>query len=452
MAQHAKLSPSGAKKWMTCAGSVAMEDGLPEQNSQYADEGTAAHFLGSESLTNGVHPATYLGRVIEVGYDKASDFDGAVWGPAPLPTGYVPPAPAGWDLRSCFTVDAEMVAHVNTYVQNVLRSAQGGELLVEQKLMIDWLTGEEGASGTGDVVILKPDERLLESHDLKYGQGLAVKPDNNEQLMIYALAALEQYSMLGDFDDVLIVIHQPRVQHEPLTWRVSVEDLRVFEAKVRAAAGYALHAYEYRDNWLPSRISESVAYLTPSKDGCQWCKAKAQCPALAQQVIAAVADDFVDLDEPLAPQLAGCNDRTMDGATLANMLSAVDLIELWCTAVRAKSYAELSAGASVPGYKLVRGKAGNRQWTDAAEAEAMLKMMKLKIEEMYDMKVISPTSAEKVFGEKGSAPSVKRWNKLQALIVRKEGATSVAPVADPREAVVVNRAAEFADTTGEDLA
>ena len=442
MAQHAKFSPSGADKWMTCAGAIAMEEGLPDSSSEYADEGTAAHFLASESLSSGTHPATYIGRVIEVGYHEPSDFDGAVWQAAP--------EYEGWVLRGSYTVDSDMAAHVNTYVQDVLKAVGAGELLVEQRLDISWLTGEEGAEGTGDGIILKPDEKLLEVRDLKYGQGKIVSPVNNRQLMIYGCAALEQYSLLGDFDEVLLVIHQPRVSHKPLEWRISAADLRAFGETVKAKAKDATIAYEHRINWLPKGISESVAYLVPSEDGCQWCRAKASCPALAQEVIATVAGDFADLGEDIAPQVKAAPVPT-DAGDLANCLKAVPLIEMWCKAVRAKVFAELSAGAEVPEYKLVEGKMGNRQWGDTTAAEALLKMMKCKVEEMYDMTVISPTSAEKIFGEKGSAPSVKRWNKLNALIVRKPGANSVAPTDDPRPAIVINRAAEFVDESGEDL-
>lgn len=63
---HAKFSPSSAEKWMTCPGSIAMEEGLPDSSSAFADEGTAAHFLASESLKNEVHPATYIDRTIGV--------------------------------------------------------------------------------------------------------------------------------------------------------------------------------------------------------------------------------------------------------------------------------------------------------------------------------------------------------------------------------------------------
>ena len=51
---------------MTCTGSIAMCEGEPDSTSAYADEGTAAHFLGSECLTHGARPATYIGQQIVI--------------------------------------------------------------------------------------------------------------------------------------------------------------------------------------------------------------------------------------------------------------------------------------------------------------------------------------------------------------------------------------------------
>lgn len=67
MGQHALLSPSGADGWMNCAGKLAMEFGKPDKPSDYADEGTAAHLLGAESLIYDTHPSTWVGRKILVG-------------------------------------------------------------------------------------------------------------------------------------------------------------------------------------------------------------------------------------------------------------------------------------------------------------------------------------------------------------------------------------------------
>ena len=42
---HAKLSASGAKKWINCPLSVVLESKIPEMESIYAEEGTKSHDL-----------------------------------------------------------------------------------------------------------------------------------------------------------------------------------------------------------------------------------------------------------------------------------------------------------------------------------------------------------------------------------------------------------------------
>ena len=45
MSTHAKFSPSGAHRWMTCPGSIKAEEGLPDNGNKYAERGTRAHSL-----------------------------------------------------------------------------------------------------------------------------------------------------------------------------------------------------------------------------------------------------------------------------------------------------------------------------------------------------------------------------------------------------------------------
>ena len=94
-------------------------------------------------------------------------------------------------------------------------------------------------------------------------------------------------------------------------------------------------------------------------------------------MLTTVADDFVDLSKPLPDQIVKATaSPAYDNAMLGNLLSAVDLIEGWCRAIRAQAAQELEAGRAVPGWKLVEGRAGNRAWTNAEEAEAVLKAMR----------------------------------------------------------------------------
>lgn len=90
MGTHSLFSASGSPKWIECNGSTYMEQGLPDEETEYAAEGTAAHELASRCLSGGTHPSEHIGEVIKVGERE-------------------------------FTVDADMAGNVNVYVQFVLQ-------------------------------------------------------------------------------------------------------------------------------------------------------------------------------------------------------------------------------------------------------------------------------------------------------------------------------------------
>lgn len=402
-ALHSKFSASSSKRWMACPGSMVLSAGVPDTSSKYAEEGTRAH-QASEAVLRGETPA----------YD-----------------------------------DEDMQAHVAVYVDNIRQYAEGGELMVEQKLnYAKYLgAGADAAWGTSDAVIIKGDE--IQVHDLKYGQGEVVDPANNPQMMLYALGALDAFDGLaGDFKRVRMVIHQPRVVKAPQEWDCSVEELLAFGAEAKKAV-HGVRASEEGMRSVEAGTKEQAEweaqYLRPNADACRWCRAKATCPSLRADVASTVfstvpasAEDFADLTVPGKEHIAPAIDDWL-GASMAK----ADLIEDWLKAVRAEVERRLLAGGSVPGYKLVQGKQGNRAWRDAAEAEALLKSFRLKEAEMYDFKLISPTAAEKVLAE-----SPKRWVKAQAIISRSAGKPSVAPLKDKRPALEITPVVDdFADVS-----
>jgi hypothetical protein len=367
---HAKLSASGSAKWSLCPGSVFAEKDFPNTTSVFAEEGTAAHEL-AELLLRGDDELTLVGDVIGV----------------TLPDSGV-------------VVTQDMYDYVQTYVSYV--NSISGELFVEQR--VDFSHIAPDGFGTSDAIVIN--DNTMTIIDLKYGKGVRVDAENNTQGILYALGAVNDYGMLFHIKTINIVIVQPRLDHIS-EWTIGIDELNRWGERLKQAAELAL--------------SEN-APRSPGEKQCQWCRAKATCPALAKLTESTLMTSFDNLDTSKPEQLTD--------EQLKIALDNKKLIVSWFDAVETLVTDRLSAGQGFNGYKLVAGRA-NRAWRDEAATAAALRDV-LGEETLYTRKIISPAQAEKELGK-------SRAELLDDLVTKPEGAPTLVPESDKRPPVNVSK-------------
>lgn len=418
---HAILSPSGAPKWMTCPGSAAMEQGMPNPSSKYADEGTAAHFLAACWLNENGNARNYFGKTIQIFEDDVCGWKDVIGDPSTY----------NIKLRSEWKVTEDMLHHIQKYVDNVKNyvfehDSPVALMYVEDRLPLTKITGEKDAYGTADLVVFSGDE--LQIHDLKYGQGVDVDAENNYQLMIYAAGALDKYkdTYTIPIKSIRLVIHQPRKNNFP-EWSMPIRELIRAKSSIYSAATNCWDILD-RVEEDKSKISEEDLEVGPHCRNA-FCRARSICPALTGKVLEATAADFEDLTKKEMP--------------LHEKMKLIPIVEDWCKAVRAQVEAKLFTGEDVPGFKLVQGRKGNRAWDDKDGIEKEMLAMRITHKYIYDYKLASPATLEK--HAKNNHINKKQWERLQEHITQSEGVPSVAPSDDKRPAISVNPGDDFDD-------
>ncbi len=179
---HAKKAPSAAHRWMNCAGSLRMSEGIADTTSEFAAEGTAAHHLAEHCGENGWRADRFLGQFIGLDAD-----DNAV--------GFYPSAEHA-EAAKCprsFEVTEEMAEGVQLYLDTVRKDIKpGDEFGWEDRVYLN-----DEIYGTTDAWRYRPSEGLLTVYDLKFGRGVVVEVHENEQEIICGVGTARKLSNRG---------------------------------------------------------------------------------------------------------------------------------------------------------------------------------------------------------------------------------------------------------------
>ena len=364
---HSKLGASSAERWINCPGSVKLSEQCPKPpDSEYAAEGTFAHELCEHVLKENISRDKL---------EKITHFKGK-------------------------EIPKEMRDHVFIYVDHVraLRKeiGDGAEYLMEQKFHLKHIHPD--LFGTSDFTIREEFGKLIVI-DFKYGAGIAVDVEENEQLLYYALGA----SHGGIFSEVELHIVQPRADHSdgPIRiWKTDPARLMEFAKMLKAAA---------------IATQEDDAPLNDG-DHCRWCNAKAICPKLMEKAITTAQTDFKDPVLNL-PRLEELTDEQ-----IINVVNFQKQIENWFEAVKDFALLRMQNGEKIPGLKIV-AKRAYRKWIN--EDEAQRDLYKEFGERIYEKKFLSASQAEKVLGKDAIL------GKCESL----SSGVTIAPEGDRRKAI-----------------
>lgn len=414
---HALLSPSGAKKWLSCAASLACEKDTPNTSGKAAVLGTAMHTIAEMHLNQYIK-GTALPLEREVGAYVLDDGKGQI-------KALISP------MKGAVLITADMIEQVRKYTdycKAIIDVATYAKLEMRVNLtdvlhpgvMVpfeDPRTGEKGESplqtfGTADLVAVQElantDEHMLIIGDLKTGRH-RVEAKENKQLMLYALGVYRRLKRRYNITVVRLVIFQPYAGGAS-EWGISVEGLELFAKFAQKRALLAIDAY------FRGKKNLKASDFKPSVDGCQWCRFSEQCAARTKTVNSVLAEE---LEDDFALELTP--------EQLVAEYEKLPLLRQHIEKVEKAMAVALHSGKKVPGYKLVEGRPGNRAWKDAE-----------KVAELYGDKLtkevlMTPTEAVKVVPEE----------ELKDFITRKPGAPCVATADDKRP--------EWNQVTEEDL-
>ena len=388
---HSEIGASGMHRWSKCPGSVRQSKGLPNYNSEEADEGTCAHGLAEVALKFQKIPLkTYL-NTVRIGGERK------------------------------FTVGDEMIQGVKLYADTVLGYVKAADDVLFVEVQFNLSAVHPGLFGTADAVVWSPSTKTLYVIDLKYGAGLPVDVKNNVQLKYYALGALLQGKYPAE--KVVMVIVQPRCEHPD--GPVRTDELDIYEM---LAFDSELKEYAVATEKPDAPLSAGTH--------CRWCRAArvpGACPELERQQAELVAMEFpvVGVTTDFTPALA------YDPVKLSKGLVLADTIEAKIKLMREFAYQEACAGRTPPGWKIV-AKRAQRHWKNEGEAAGFVTdVLGLSVDDvMTPSELRSPAQVEKLLKKKDR-------ELLDGIVVKKSSGNTLVPESDTRPAALSGPENEF---------
>lgn len=314
MKDHAKLSASSSHRWILCPGSIKAEEGLPDVKNKYAEEGIQAHDVSARILNQ----------------EDISDLK----------------------------ISSEMKENIQKYIDyvNELKEQDLDNVLTIEKTISFSHVVPEGF-GTADAII----ESYSHLHiiDFKYGNGSKIYAYKNSQMLLYAMAALNESVNSHSIESIILHIVQPRMNHYD-TWHISAKELMFYEGYIKAKAEDALR---------------EDALRIPSSKACKWCKANTSCMALYK---------FTDVMEDQT-------DESLNDLDIKNILDKSELIKNFLNNIENKVFERLSLGEEFRGYKLVKGRSIRK-----IKPESHNKLFELLGDKAYIKSPIGVTALEKL--------------------------------------------------------
>lgn len=375
---HAILSPSSSERWLHCTRAPRFELDFADKETPAAAEGTAAHALAEHKLKKALKMRSRR---------PVSSFDS--------------------DEMEGFTDDYR--DYILEQLEMEKKTCADAKVYVETKL--DLTRYVPGSFGTSDCIIVS--DSRLHVIDFKYGQGIVVKAEENPQMKLYALGALDLYEHLYDFTEVSMTIFQPRRENIS-TWTESVKELK---------------------KWA-KEVLKPKAKLADRGDGdfccgdwCLFCKAAVKCRARAEANLSLAKKEFA-----LPPKLT-------DGEIEA-FLPLLPRLTKWANDVTAyASDQAIHHGKKWKNWKLVHGRS-NRRYKD--ESAVIKAAEKAGFHDIYSRKLIPITEMEKLMGKKTFQ------DVLGSLVMKPPGKLTLVPSTDKRPEVNIANAKEEFQTLEEE--